>query len=52
MTPESSYLASNPTNIRIRLGGSRWTQNLQRYLPLLHIESREQFAVLNNSFNS
>ena len=22
MTPESSYLASNPTNIRIRLGGS------------------------------
>ena len=52
MTPESSYLVSNPTNIRIRLGGSRWTQKLERYLPLLHIESGEQFAVLNNSLNS
>lgn len=24
----SSYLTSNPTNIRIRLGGSRWTQKI------------------------
>lgn len=52
MTHESSYFASDPTNIRIRLGGSGGMHKLEQYLPQLHIEPGEKFAVLNNSYYS
>ena len=52
MTHESSYLASDPMNISIRLGSSGGMHKLEQYLPLLHTEPGEKFAVLNNSYYS